>query len=717
MTSFASQIATTLNVADWQVTNAIELIVDGATIPFIARYRKERTGELTDIELLELEKLYYRHLQLEERKKTVLNSLEEQGVITAELKQQVTSSQTLAEIEDIYLPFKPKRKTRAVIAQGRGLEPLAKMIMSENLSNVEEVAQRYVSVKSGVNNIDDALSGARDIIAEWLSERQWVRQKLRTLFEKDSILISKAVKGKETDHDNNRGEKYEAWFDWREIARKAPSHRLLAVFRGEKEGFLKIKILPELETAIHILTSRLLKNNNDTTNQKELAIVDSTKRLLFPSLETELRSNLKEKADEASIKVFCDNLQQLLLSPPLGQKRVLAIDPGFRTGCKIVCLDKNGSLLHNDTIYPHPPQRDMKMAMKKINNLVDSHNIEAIAIGNGTAGRETEQLIERMRFSRDIIAVMVNEDGASVYSASSNAREEFPEYDVTVRGAVSIGRRLLDPLAELVKIDPKSIGVGQYQHDVNQKLLKQGLQSTVELCVNKVGVNLNTASRELLTYVSGLGSKLALQIIDYRNQNGNFNNREELKKVTGLGNKAFQQAAGFLRIKDGDNILDSTAVHPEQYPIVKKIAKTQGVEPEQLIGDKQLRSSINISELADENIGLLTIKDILDELEKPGRDPRKKFRTFKFDSNIKSITDLSAGMVLQGTVTNITAFGAFIDLGIKESALLHKSQIANEYVSNPSDYLRINQQVTVKVLDVDNERKRIGLSMKNVQQI
>ncbi|HJN05580.1 MAG TPA: Tex-like N-terminal domain-containing protein, partial [Bacteroidales bacterium] len=571
MTSFASQIATTLNVADWQVTNAIELIVDGATIPFIARYRKERTGELTDIELLELEKLYYRHLQLEERKKTVLNSLEEQGVITAELKQQVTSSQTLAEIEDIYLPFKPKRKTRAVIAQGRGLEPLAKMIMSENLSNVEEVAQRYVSVKSGVNNIDDALSGARDIIAEWLSERQWVRQKLRTLFEKDSILISKAVKGKETDHDNNRGEKYEAWFDWREIARKAPSHRLLAVFRGEKEGFLKIKILPELETAIHILTSRLLKNNNDTTNQKELAIVDSTKRLLFPSLETELRSNLKEKADEASIKVFCDNLQQLLLSPPLGQKRVLAIDPGFRTGCKIVCLDKNGSLLHNDTIYPHPPQRDMKMAMKKINNLVDSHNIEAIAIGNGTAGRETEQLIERMRFSRDIIAVMVNEDGASVYSASSNAREEFPEYDVTVRGAVSIGRRLLDPLAELVKIDPKSIGVGQYQHDVNQKLLKQGLQSTVELCVNKVGVNLNTASRELLTYVSGLGSKLALQIIDYRNQNGNFNNREELKKVTGLGNKAFQQAAGFLRIKDGDNILDSTAVHPEQYPIVKKI--------------------------------------------------------------------------------------------------------------------------------------------------
>lgn len=717
MNSFASQIATAINVADWQVSNAVELITEGATIPFIARYRKERTGELTDIELLELEKLYNKHLQLEDRKKTVLKSLEEQGVITGELKEQVLEARLLAEVEDIYLPFKPKRKTRAVIARSKGLEPLAKMIMSETLSNVEEVAQKYVSAKSGVDNIGDALSGARDIIAEWVSERQWVRQTLRALFERDSILSSKPVKGKESDPDRNRGEKYKAWFDWKEIAKKAPPHRILAMFRGEKEGFLKLKIQPELETAIHILTSRLLKNNNESSNQKELAIIDSIKRFLFPSLETEMRSNLKEKADEASIKVFSDNLQQLLLSPPMGQKRVLAIDPGFRTGCKIVCLDENGGLLHNDTIYPHPPQRDTKIAMKKINNLIDSHKIEAIAIGNGTAGRETEQLIERMKFNRDIIAVMVNEDGASVYSASSSAREEFPEYDITVRGAVSIGRRLLDPLAELVKIDPKSIGVGQYQHDVNQKLLKQGLQSTVELCVNKVGVDLNTASKELLTYVSGLGPKLAMQIIDYRNANGNFKNREELKKVTGLGNKAFQQAAGFLRIKDGDNILDSTAVHPEHYQIVKKIAKNQGVKLEQLIGNKQLRSAITLEELADNNVGLLTLKDIIDELEKPGRDPRKKFTTFKFDSNINSISDLSVGKVLKGTVTNITAFGAFIDLGIKESALLHKSQIANEYVSNPSDYLRINQPVTVKVLEVDIERKRIGLSMKDVKQV
>lgn len=716
MTSFVSQIATVINVADWQVTNAIELINDGATIPFIARYRKERTGELTDIELLELEKLYNRHLQLEDRKKAVLKSLEEQGVITNELKEQVTASRALAEVEDIYLPFKPKRKTRAVMARNKGLEPLARMIMSETVSNVEEVAQRYVSSKLEVNDVDDALGGARDIIAEWISERQMVRQKLRTLFERDSTISSKPVKGKETDPDSNGGEKYEAWFDWKEIAKKAPPHRILAMFRGEKEGYLKLKVEPELETAIHILTSRLLKNNNESTNQKEIAIADSVKRLLFPSLETEIRANLKEKADEASIKVFADNMQQLLLSPPLGQKRVLAIDPGFRTGCKVVCLDKNGKLLHNDTIYPHPPQRETKMAIKKINNLVDSHNIEAIAIGNGTAGRETEQLIERIKFNRDVIAVSVNEDGASVYSASAIAREEFPDYDVTVRGAVSIGRRLLDPLAELVKIDPKSIGVGQYQHDVNQKQLKQGLQSTVEMCVNKVGVDLNTASKELLTYVSGLGPKLAMQIIEYRNQNGNFNNREELKKVSGLGNKAFQQAAGFLRIKNGDNVLDSTAVHPEHYQIVEHIADKRGVTLDELIGDKQLRSTINLADFVTEDIGTMTLRDIINELEKPGRDPRKKFKTFKFDSNINQITDIQSGMILHGIVTNITAFGAFIDLGIKESALLHKSQIANEFVSNPADHLRLNQQVTVKVLDVDTKRKRISLSMKDVGQ-
>jgi len=716
LTSITSQIANLIVAADWQVNNAIELLNSGATIPFIARYRKEKTGELNDVELLELEKLYNRHLQLEERKKAVLKSLEEQGILTNELEEQIAKASSLAEVEDIYLPYKPKRITRAVKARKKGLEPLAKMIMSENLSNVEEVAQKYISQKLEVVSIDEALGGARDIIAEWISEYQWVRQKLRTLFERDGILSSKLVKKKETDPDSSESEKFKAWFDWKEIAKKAPSHRILAMFRGEKKGFIKIKIEPDLETAIHILTSRLLKNNNTCTNQKEIAIIDAIKRLIFPSLETEMRSSLKEKADEESIKVFSDNLQQLLLSPPMGQKRVIAIDPGFRTGCKIVCLDNNGKLLHNDTIYPHPPQRDTKMAMKKINNLVDSYNIEAIAIGNGTAGRETEQLIERMKFNRDIIAVSVNEDGASVYSASAIAREEFPEYDVTVRGAVSIGRRLLDPLAELVKIDPKSIGVGQYQHDVNQKLLKQGLQSTVEICVNKVGVDLNTASKELLTYISGLGPKLAAQIIDYRNNNGNFNNRQELKNVAGLGNKAFQQAAGFLRIKNGDNILDSTAVHPENYNIVKRIAKKKKVKPEQLIGNNQLRLSIDINELVDDNIGILTLKDILDELEKPGRDPRKKFKTFKLDNSLSHISDLRVGMTLPGIVTNLTAFGAFINLGLHESALLHKSQIANEFVSTPAVYLRINQQVMVKILEVDTERKRISLSMKDVKQ-
>jgi len=716
LTSITAQIATSIVAKDWQVNNAIELLNSGATIPFIARYRKERTGELNDVELLELEKLYNRHLQLEERKKAVLKSLKEQDILTNELEEQIAKASSLAEVEDIYLPYKPKRITRAVKARKKGLEPLAKMIMSENLSNIEEVAQKYVSQKLEVVSIDESLAGARDIIAEWISEYQWVRQKLRTLFERDSILSSKLVKKKETDPNSSEGEKFKAWFDWKEIAKKSPSHRILAMYRGEKEGFLKIKIEPELETAIHILTSRLLKNNNECSNQKEIAIIDAIKRLIFPSLETEMRSSLKEKADEESIKVFSNNLQQLLLSPPMGQKRVMAIDPGFRSGCKIVCLDNNGKLLHNDTIYPHPPQRDTKMAMKKINNLVDSYNIEAIAIGNGTAGRETEQLIERMKFNRDIIAVSVNEDGASVYSASAIAREEFPEYDVTVRGAVSIGRRLLDPLAELVKIDPKSIGVGQYQHDVNQKLLKQGLQSTVEICVNKVGVDLNTASKELLTYISGLGPKLASQIIEYRNKNGNFNNRKELKKVSGLGNKAFEQAAGFLRIKDGDNILDWTAVHPEHYNIVIAMAKKRGVNLNELIGDKKLRSTIDLNVFVTDNIGIVTLQDILDEIEKPGRDPRKKFKTFKLDNNISHISDLKADMTLPGIVTNLTAFGAFINLGLHESALLHKSQIANEFVSNPADHLRINQQIMVKILEVDIERKRISLSMKDVEQ-
>lgn len=702
-------IASALNVAQWQVENSIELLNDGATIPFIARYRKERTGELTDIELLDLQKQYDRFITLEERKKTILKSIEEQGILTDELKQKITSSISLSEIEDLYLPFKPKRKTRAVIAREKGLEPLAKMIMSENVDDVEYAAARFVSNKNEISNTEEALAGARDIIAEWVSERQWVRNKLRIQFEKFSIISSKVSKGKEEDANN-----YRSWFDWSENASKAPSHRILALFRGEKEGLLKIKVEPDKDIAISQMISGLVKYNNESSEHKKIAIIDSVNRLIFPSLETETRAILKEKADEDSIQVFSENLTQLLLSPPLGQKRVLAIDPGFRTGCKIVCLDENGKLLHNDNIYPHPPQNDTLLAMKKINNLVDAYNIEAIAIGNGTAGRETELLIERMKFNRDIIAMSVNEDGASIYSASAVAREEFPEYDVTVRGAVSIGRRLLDPLAELVKIDPKSIGVGQYQHDVNQKLLKHSLQTTVELCVNKVGVDLNTSSKELLTFVSGLGPKLASQIIEYRNANGNFNNRKELIDVPGLGKKAFEQAAGFLRIVGGNNVLDSTAVHPEHYSIVNRISKIQGVKLEELIGDIKLKSSVKVDELIDEKVGSITINDILDELEKPGRDPRKKFKTFKFDSAIKSIKNISVGMILPGIVTNITAFGAFINLGIKESALLHKSQIANEFVTNPGDYLRINQQISVKVIEVDTERKRIGLSLKDI---
>lgn len=711
MKAFYTQVAKELNVAEWQIENTIQLINGGATIPFIARYRKERTGELIDIQLLEIQKLYERYTALEDRKKAILNSLEEHGFLTDELAGKITSASTMSEVEDIYLPYKPKRKTRAVIAREKGLEPLAKMIMSENVDNINYAAEKFISEKNGVVDKDDAIAGARDIIAEWVSERQWVRQKLRTQFERFAGITSKVAKGKEED-----GHNYRSWFDWSENAKKAPSHRVLALFRGEKEGFLKLKIEPDKEMAVEQITSGLVTKHKDSSEQKSIAIADSINRLIFPSLETEMRSAIKEKADEASIAVFGENLRQLLLSPPLGQKRVLAIDPGFRTGCKIVCLDKNGKLLHNDTIYPHPPQKDVSLSMKKISNLIDSHNIEAIAIGNGTAGRETELLIERMKFNKDIIAMSVNEDGASVYSASATAREEFPEYDVTVRGAISIGRRLLDPLSELVKIDPKSIGVGQYQHDVNQKLLKNSLQSTVELCVNKVGVDLNTASKELLTYVSGLGPKLASQIIEYRDTNGNFTNRQQLLKVSGLGKKAFEQAAGFLRIKNGSNVLDSTAVHPEHYPIVKKIAKQQGVKLEDLIGDSKLRSSIKIDNLANENVGRITLKDILDELEKPGRDPRKKFKTFKFDSKIKGIDDVYVGMKLSGIVNNITAFGAFVNLGIHESALLHKSQIANEFVSNPAEHLRINQQIMVEVIEVDKERKRIGLSMKNVNQ-
>jgi len=707
---YAEKIARALNRQSWQIANAIELMNGGATIPFIARYRKEKTGNLEDFELLELEKLLKQLHQLDERKAAVIKSMEEQGVLTSQLKEQLENAETITVVEDIYLPFKPKRKTRATIAKAKGLEPLAKMIYSENITGMGSVVTRFINPSKGVENAGEALQGTRDIMAEWISENIRVRNIVRGLFVKEAKIISKVAKGKEEE-----GEKYKAWFDWSEPAGRAPSHRILAMFRGEKEGILKIKINPDKDRATEKLRRFIIKGYGEASEQKELALKDSVQRLLFPSIETEYRNDLKQKADEEAIRVFADNLRQLLLAPPLGQKNVLAIDPGFRTGCKVVCLDRNGNLVHNETIYPHPPQNEKSQAMKKIGSLVNAYNIEAIAIGNGTAGRETEDMIRRMRFDRDLIAVMVNENGASVYSASAAAREEFPEYDVTVRGAVSIGRRLMDPLSELVKIDPKSIGVGQYQHDVNQKLLHESLNTTVALCVNAVGVELNTASKELLTYVSGVGPVLAERIVEYRKKHGDFTDREALKEVKGLGAKAFQQAAGFLRIKNGTNPLDASAVHPERYKVVELIAQKLKMELSQLIGNKSVKEKINLQDFVSDEVGLPTLHDILQELEKPGRDPRKKFERFEFDKNIRAIDDLKEGMILNGIVINLTNFGAFVDVGIKENGLIHKSQIADEFVSDPGEYLKLNQAVRVKIVEIDKARKRIALTLRGVE--
>ena len=709
-TAISKKIAKQLHVDEWQVNNALTLHAEGASIPFIARYRKERTGGLTDIQLIELLKLFQQETELKKRKTAILKRLEDQNIADSDLLQKIDSADNMTRLEDLYLPYRPKRKTRATIAKSKGLETLAKMMMSEKIDDIEGVAGRFIDVQKGVETIEDALSGARDIAAEWISETEWVREQLRRRFQREARLVSKVIKGKETE-----GEKYKSWFDWEEIAHKAPSHRILAMFRAEKEGFLRLKIQPSPEEAYNFLLHRIVRNDNQSSQQKALALHDAVKRLLFPSLESEFRQQLKQKADEAAVKVFAENLRQLLMAPPLGMKRVLAIDPGFRTGCKVVCLDKNGQLLHNETIYPHPPQSEAKAAMKKLKSLVSAYQIEAISIGNGTAGRETENLIKRMQFDREVIAVMVNEDGASVYSASKIARNEFPEYDITVRGAVSIGRRLQDPLAEIVKIDPKSMGVGQYQHDVNQNLLKESLQTVVELCVNAVGVEINTASRELLTYVSGIGPVLAGKIVEYRNEHGNFKSREELKKVKGLGEKAFQQAAGFLRIKNGNQPLDASAVHPENYLVVDKMAKSLGLKINQMVRNSEVRKKIHLEDFTDETVGLPTLNDILDELEKPGRDPRKQYKLFQFDESIRSIDDLKPGMRLPGVVTNVTDFGAFVNMGIKENGLVHKSQIANEFVQNPTNYLSVNQQVFVKILEVDKARKRISLSLKDVE--
>jgi len=703
------KIAEELNIKTEQVLNTVSLLDGGATVPFIARYRKEMTGSLDEVAITSIRDRLVQLRELDKRRDTVLNSIEEQGKLTDELKQKIMDAETMTELEDLYLPYKPKRRTRAIIAREKGLEPLASAIMAQREKNLQVKAAAYVSEEKGVASADEALAGARDIIAEWVNEDATARSKIRKLFTREAILESRMVKGKELD-----GKNYMTYYDWKEPVMKSPPHRVLAMLRGEAEGFLKLSIDPDKTKALEILDNVFLREGSDEcAEQIQDAITDSYSRLLQPSMETEIRAMIKEKADEYSIQVFAENLRQLLMASPLGQKNVLAIDPGFRTGCKVVCLDRQGNLIHNETIYPHPPENQVKQAEKKILSLVDAYKIEAIAIGNGTAGRETERFIKSIRFKTDVIAVMVNESGASVYSASKVAREEFPDYDVTVRGAVSIGRRLMDPLAELVKIDPKSIGVGQYQHDVNQPSLQKSLEDTVVSCVNKVGVEVNTASKELLSHVSGLGPSLAQNIVDYRRENGPFRSRQEFKKVPRFGDKAFEQAAGFLRIHEGTNPLDKSAVHPESYGIVKKMADKTGATIEKLMTDGELRKKIRLEEFITPEFGLPTLNDIMEELAKPGRDPRQKFDLFEFAQGVHTIEDLHAGMVLPGIVTNITAFGAFVDIGVHQDGLVHVSQMADRFVKDPAEVVKIHQKVMVRVLEVDMERRRIQLSMKN----
>lgn len=704
---FAAQISKAMGLQAWQVFNTINLMDGGATIPFLARYRKEMTGGMDEVVLASVRDSYEALQELEKRRTFILGSMTELNVITPELEKEINAAATLTELEDIYLPFKPKRRTRATIAREHGLEPLATLIMRQMPVDPEEKAEEFIDPEKSVNTVEEALAGARDIIAEWVSEDKTARERMRSVFTREATIKSKPVKGKELE-----GILYQNYYDVQENLLRAPSHRILAMFRGEEEGFLKLAIDPDEDTPINTLKKIFIKSTNKSAHQVELAISDSYKRLLKPSIENEMRQIVKEKADLEAIRVFTINLRQLLLSPPLGQKMVLAIDPGFRTGCKVVCLDKQGNLLHNETIYPHPPQNEVGNAVSKIKNLVSSYGIEAIAIGNGTAGRETENFIRRIPYDRPVVCIMVNESGASVYSASSVAREEFPDYDVTVRGAVSIGRRLMDPLAELVKIDPKSIGVGQYQHDVNQSALARSLEDTVVNCVNQVGVELNTASKQLLSYVSGVGSGLAEKIVEYRKKNGAFKTRSELLKISRFGDKAFEQAAGFLRIRDAENPLDSSAVHPESYHIVNRIALSLNCSVKELVGNKEIKAKVNPKDFVTDKAGLPTIIDILEELAKPGRDPREKFDLFEFDKNINSIEDLRPGMVLNGIVTNITAFGAFVDIGVHQDGLVHLSQMANRYIKDPNEVVKLTQQVKVKVLEIDVARKRISLSMK-----
>jgi uncharacterized protein len=705
MSVIHSLISRTLNLPLKSVENTVKLLEEGATIPFISRYRKEATGGLDEVQTGDIKAWHEKYRELEKRKEFILKTISEQEKLTPELTEKINSCWDNTDLEDIYLPFKPKRQTRAEIARKSGLEPLAKWLMTQQHDPVETKAAQFVNEQ--VADVEAALKGARDIIAEWVNEDTSARQLIRNIFSHDAIISSKVVKGKEQE-----GEKYADYFDFATPLARCPSHRILAIRRGEAEGFLRVAISPDDEKCLDRLVPRYAKKDVPAADQVEEAVTDAYKRLLKPSIETEFANLSKEKADEAAIAVFAENLRQLLLSPPLGQQRILAVDPGFRTGCKLVCLNEQGDLLHNETIYPHPPQNEFTKAAGKVVKLVSTYRIDAIAIGNGTASRETERFISNLRYEKEVKVFVVSENGASVYSASKTAREEFPDYDVTVRGAVSIGRRLSDPLAELVKIDPKSIGVGQYQHDVDQTKLKHSLDRTVESCVNLVGVNLNTASRHLLTYVSGLGESLAQNIVDWRAENGPFRSRKELKKVPRLGVKAFEQCAGFLRITDAENPLDNSAVHPESYPIVEKMAHDLHCSVKELIRNKALISTIDINSYKTEEAGIETLNDILQELEKPGRDPRSTVQMLEFDPNIRTINDLREGMKLPGIVTNITNFGCFVDIGIKENGLVHISELADRFVSDPTEVVSLHQHVEVTVLSVDMERKRIALSLK-----
>ena len=706
LTLFIKMIAASLQLTEKQIRNAIQLLNEGATIPFISRYRKEMTDAMDEVQLADAKEQYDKLCELEKRKHTVLNAIDEQGKLSDALKLRIENCWNATELEDIYLPYKVKRRTKAEIAREKGLEPLAKMIMAQNSNDLQAIAQPFVN--NEVESVEDALNGAKDIMAEWINESENARNAVRKIFSYEAVISSKIIKGKEEE-----AQKYRDYFDMNEKLSRCSSHRLLAMRRAEADGLLRVSISPNDDNCIERLERIFVKSNNASSDFVFDAVKHAYKRLLKPSIENEFAAASKEKADTEAIRVFAENLKQLLLAPSLGQQRTLGIDPGYRTGCKVVCLDAQGNLVHNETIYPHPPQNEQMQAMRKIQKLVEAYDIQAIAIGNGTASRETEHFIQNIRYDHEVKVFVVSENGASIYSASKIAREEFPDYDVTVRGAVSIGRRLMDPLAELVKIDPKSIGVGQYQHDVDQTQLKKSLDQTVENAVNRVGVNLNTASKHLLTYISGLGPQLAQNIVDYRAVNGAFSNRKQLMKVPKMGVKTFEQCAGFLRIPNAENPLDNSAVHPESYKLVETIAKDINTKVTDLIRNKALIQTIDKQKYVSDTVGLHTLNDILLELEKPGRDPREDVKMFEFDASVKTINDIRQGMELPGIVTNITNFGAFVDVGIKENGLIHISNMSDKFISNPAEVLSLHQYVKVQVIEVDLARKRVQLKLLN----